>query len=553
MMIMSNYNKILLNFIFFFVFLGGLILAVNLSCILEYKYIFIGAVMMMLGFTVSSFSLGLSLVVLFIANAISFYSVSYMGRNNLLFFLKIMYLFVFSMLIVLNSSSFIIFIVGWDGLGLTSYMLVAYYNNYISLNSGLLVLMVNRLSDVFMMVVLVLLFSGGCWGLNSCYLSGVYKFIIVFLFYMASIIKSAQLPFSFWLPLAMSAPTPVSSLVHSSTLVIAGVYLYFQLFEFMSSLVLVGVISVSSMTSLIFSLGVVYETDLKKNVAYTTIVQLGYMFIMLSFNLKLISFFHMVMHAFYKSGLFMMSGVYIYNNGDNQDLKMGLGLWNCYVSSALMIVYKVTSWGMPFLCSFYSKDMMLDYMFTSDSNMVVIMMFYLSLVFSVMGSTVLLFWMILVRKVILLSFNLQLSFMVFSPMIIFPMVFLLGGVLSWMVVEYECFLNHFVYKILSEQCMFWGVSAGVLVMLKNYMLMESYMFYSFTCMWGVKFLLVDFISKFLFVFSDLSGELNQFWLPQVSHSLGFKFWGGLSVYMSTMVFFMKINLGFIMLFYVFLC
>lgn len=188
--------------------------------------------------------------------------------------------------------------------------------------------------------------------------------VVGLLVVFAAITKSAQLPFSAWLPAAMAAPTPVSALVHSSTLVTAGVYL---LIRFQGSLGgggrtrNGGLILIACLTMFMAGLGANLEMDLKKIVALSTLRQLGLMVATLGMGYPELAFFHLITHALFKALLFICAGSYIHSLGDNQDIRWmgGMGL-HIPLTSGCFVVSNMALCGLPFLAGFYSKDVILE-------------------------------------------------------------------------------------------------------------------------------------------------------------------------------------------------
>ena len=184
----------------------------------------------------------------------------------------------------------------------------------------------------------------------------------LFLLLTAACTKSAQLPFSAWLPAAIAAPTPVSSLVHSSTLVTAGVYLLFRLGPSLLHSGLLGfVFRVGVATILMARVRALYETDIKKIVALSTLRQLGLIFTALGLGGFKIAFFHLLAHAFFKALLFMSVGNLIHLSSDYQDLrKIGVCTTSLPVSLSFSLAANMRLMGLPFMAGFYSKDLMLE-------------------------------------------------------------------------------------------------------------------------------------------------------------------------------------------------
>nr|DAZ91362.1 TPA_asm: ND5 [Pandorites podoceroides] len=307
-------------------------------------------------------------VVSVISGSVMKYSEHYMNmEKNYLRFIFILMTFVLSMLFLIISPNLISLLLGWDGLGLSSYALVIFYQSESSNNAGMITILSNRVGDVAILLSVGLMLKEGDWGFYWMFKENWES--VVFLLILASITKSAQMPFSAWLPAAMAAPTPVSALVHSSTLVTAGVYLLIRFSEVVmnSSKLSWMLLMLSSMTMIMAGLGALYESDLKKVIALSTLSQLGVMIMILSLNMKELAFFHLITHALFKSTLFMCGGSMIHSVSGSQDSRMMSAF---HVSSPLLgVAFSVTNMalcGFPFLAGYYSKDSLLEYMFMSS-------------------------------------------------------------------------------------------------------------------------------------------------------------------------------------------
>lgn len=211
---------------------------------------------------------------------------------------------------------------------------------------------------------------------------------------LAAITKSAQMPFSAWLPAAIAAPTPVSALVHSSTLVTAGVYLLIR-FNYLLGvsrfLFYIGVFTI-----FISGLGANFEHDLKKIIALSTLRQLGLIIIILSLGYTELSFFHLLTHALFKSLLFLCAGVFIHRLGDIQDIRhLGGVSVACPVTSFYFVVASLALCGFPFLAGFYSKDLILEVSFMIGSNIFMFLIIFFSTIFTLTYSVRLVFYIFL--------------------------------------------------------------------------------------------------------------------------------------------------------------
>nr|YP_010254532.1 NADH dehydrogenase subunit 5 [Lysmata debelius]QUA00617.1 NADH dehydrogenase subunit 5 [Lysmata debelius] len=313
--------------------------------------------------------------VMFISCMVLYYSGSYMGGDyNINRFMYLVLGFVSSMMFLIISPNLISILLGWDGLGLVSYALVIYYQNEKSCNAGMLTALSNRVGDVAILLSIGLMSSIGGWNYLLSAEEGQLMFIsgLVVLVILASMTKSAQIPFSAWLPAAMAAPTPVSALVHSSTLVTAGVYLLIRFSPAMAGTIEQGgLLILSSLTMFMAGLGANFENDLKKIIALSTLSQLGVMMFTLSMGLPELAFFHLLTHALFKALLFMCAGSIIHSVGDYQDIRVMGGLVKFMPLSVMsMNLANLALCGSPFLAGFYSKDLILEVAFGSELNLI---------------------------------------------------------------------------------------------------------------------------------------------------------------------------------------
>ena len=263
----------------------------------------------------------------------------------------------------LGSIFFLVFfstlygaLIGWDGLGVTSFLLVIYFKNRKSLGRGLLTALTNRLGDCFLLLLLAVQFS---LMLNS--------YVLTVLLLLTSITKRAQFPFSSWLPAAMAAPTPVSALVHSSTLVTAGIYLLIRF----NSLGTEWLLVVGSVTITMAGMCACAEIDLKKIVALRTLSQLGVIIVALSVKLKRLCFFHLTTHAIFKALLFIRVGIGIHTVYGRQDFRMFSAFSSVSMFPTLCLtVANISLAGFPFISGFFSKDAILESFYNSGESFI---------------------------------------------------------------------------------------------------------------------------------------------------------------------------------------
>nr|AIY61913.1 NADH dehydrogenase subunit 5 [Aderitotermes sp. TB-2014] len=321
--------------------------------------------------------------VLIISALVILYSDDYMyGDLNIVRFILLVLMFVVSMMFLIISPNVISILLGWDGLGLVSYLLVIYYQNVKSYGAGMLTVLSNRIGDVALLMVIAWMINFGSWSFIYYleFLAGSVEMeLISFLVVLAAMTKSAQIPFSSWLPAAMAAPTPVSALVHSSTLVTAGVYLLIRFSPSFGYWLNMFLLLVSGLTMFMAGLGANFEYDLKKIIALSTLSQLGLMIMTISIGLSGLAFFHLLTHALFKALLFMCAGGVIHSMGDSQDIRF-MGSMSVYMpfTSSCLMVSNFALCGMPFLAGFYSKDFILEMFSMGYINMFGFFLLFLS-------------------------------------------------------------------------------------------------------------------------------------------------------------------------------
>nr|AMN09010.1 NADH dehydrogenase subunit 5 [Cylindrotoma sp. ZK-2016] len=322
--------------------------------------------------------------VLLISSLVIYYSKEYMSEDkNINRFIMLVLMFVLSMMLLIISPNLISILLGWDGLGLVSYCLVIYFQSVKSYNAGMLTALSNRIGDVAFLLAIAWMLNYGSW--NYIFYLELMKnnfemMVIGTLMVLAAMTKSAQIPFSSWLPAAMAAPTPVSALVHSSTLVTAGVYLLIR-FNILLSGTSLGqfLLLISGLTMFMAGLGANFEFDLKKIIALSTLSQLGLMMSILSMGFYKLAFFHLLTHALFKALLFMCAGSIIHNMKNSQDIRnMGGLVSQMPLTTACFNVANLALCGMPFLAGFYSKDLILEYVMMSNINLFSFFLFFFS-------------------------------------------------------------------------------------------------------------------------------------------------------------------------------
>nr|WEF75048.1 NADH dehydrogenase subunit 5 [Amblyomma cajennense] len=373
-----------------------------------------------------------SMVVMIISSLVILYSNSYMNTDkNKNSFCLIVLLFVFSMILLIMMPNMFTIILGWDGLGLVSYCLVIYYQSVNSYNSGMMTIISNRVGDVMIILSMIFFVSFGSFDFLS-----VQKIELIcgILILVAGLTKSAQIPFSAWLPAAMAAPTPVSSLVHSSTLVTAGVYILMRfIYLFEVSIFSEILAKISVITMLMAGMNAFFETDFKKIIAFSTLSQLSMMMMILSLGVMEMAFFHLLTHAMFKSMLFLCAGFVIHTFYGVQDIRM-LGnffKFSPVISSCMMISF-LSLMGFPFIGGFYSKDLIVEFFFFNLKNTLLIILFILGIMFTLLYCFRLIYMLLLKGTMSMTICSNSFSwFMIFPIMMLCLLVLISGNLLFW--------------------------------------------------------------------------------------------------------------------------
>jgi NADH-quinone oxidoreductase subunit L len=329
-----------------------------------------------MGFLVDPLSITFALFVTGVGTLIHVFAVGYMyGDERFSRFFAYMNLFCASMLILVLGSSFLVTFLGWEGVGLCSYLLISFwFERRGAALAGKKAFITTRVGDLGFMIAMFLIFLkvgsldysalGAAHGLAS----GTATAIALLLF-LGAVGKSAQFPLHFWLPDAMEGPTPVSALIHAATMVTAGVFIvarahpYFEV----SGDAMTVVAWVGALTALLAATVAIVQPDIKRVLAYSTISQLGFMFLALGVGAYEAAIFHVITHAFFKATLFLGAGSVIHGNGDNQDMRiMGRLRTLLPLTSFAMMIGWLAIAGVPPFSGFWSKDEILTKAFLAD-------------------------------------------------------------------------------------------------------------------------------------------------------------------------------------------
>jgi proton-translocating NADH-quinone oxidoreductase chain L len=321
------------------------------------------------------------IVVTFISTLVHLYSTEYMEYDpHLPRFMSYLSLFTFFMLILITANNFLQMFVGWEGVGLASYLLINFWFTRIQANKAAIkAMLVNRVGDFSLLLAIFAIyfvfnsldydtvFSLTPLMLDHKILIGAVEVpaidMICILLFLGAMGKSAQLGLHTWLPDAMEGPTPVSALIHAATMVTAGVFLLARcshLFEY-SPIALNLVIFIGSATAFFASTTGLFQNDMKRVIAYSTCSQLGYMVFACGLSSYEVGVFHLSNHAFFKALLFLGAGSVIHAVADEQDMRKMGGLRKLLpFTYSIMLIGSLALMGFPFLTGFYSKDTILE-------------------------------------------------------------------------------------------------------------------------------------------------------------------------------------------------
>ena len=356
--------------------------------ILLFDWISAGSLNIPLSFLYDPLSAIMLLIITGVGFLIHMYSVGYMHDDGgIAKFFSYLNLFVFFMLLLVLGSNYLVMFIGWEGVGLCSYLLIGFwYTNDSYASAAKKAFIVNRIGDLGFIIGVFFIFT----------MFGSIEFAKVFpaaatmmpgnatigwiclLLFIGACGKSAQLPLFTWLPDAMAGPTPVSALIHAATMVTAGVYMIARssvLFD-LAPMVQHAIAIIGLATALIAALIALSQTDIKKVLAYSTVSQLGYMFLGLGVGAYTGSFFHVITHAFFKALLFLGAGSVIHAMHHEQDMRNMGGLRKKLpITFATMLIATIAISGIPPFSGFFSKDEILAHVYEYDKFMWVLGVF----------------------------------------------------------------------------------------------------------------------------------------------------------------------------------
>ena len=349
-----------------------------------FTWLHVGGLNVGFSYQVDQLSLVMALVVTGVGFIIHVYSIGYMhGDKSFWRFFAYMNLFIFAMMNLVLGDNFVLLFLGWEGVGLCSYLLIGFwydrkFEKSTTSDAAKKAFIVNRIGDFgFLLGMFLIYLTFGSLNFNEVFAranvlnvhEGVFTLIALFLFIGATG-KSAQIPLFVWLPDAMAGPTPVSALIHAATMVTAGVYMVARCsIIFVSAPAIMTLVAIIGVVTALFAatIGIV-QNDIKKVLAYSTISQLGYMFLALGVGAFSAGIFHVMTHAFFKALLFLGAGSVIHAMHEHQDIQ-GFGGLKKYMPKTAMtfLIASLAISGVPPLSGFFSKDEILWFSFANGS------------------------------------------------------------------------------------------------------------------------------------------------------------------------------------------